>query len=376
MDKKHTACKAEFSVITNQKILKQALDLIVSRRKILFLDTEFVRVTTYWPRLGLVQIASDCDFFAIDPVGILDLTPLLEVLHDDQILKVFHAGQQDLEIFRTELNCIPKSCFDTQIASQFCGFGESISYGKMVEHYCGVVLDKSSQFTNWLERPLTPQQLEYACNDVKYLSDIYDGVVNDLEKKGYLPWALEEMNSLKQINVDIDQAWRKVKIISQNRKFLAKLQALARVRELIAMEFNKPRRRIMDDRHLIQLAQEKGLTIEKVKTLRGLSNELKASGEIERFVEAFEGVQSLSPEEYPELPKKPSLSDAQKKKVKEIKDLLKVVSTESGITASLIAKSKELETFVRKPHKDFPFKRGWRYEIFGQKAESLYTHST
>lgn len=356
----------DFSLIDTQRDFTHFIEAIRTQSpNYIALDTEFVRVSTYWPTLALVQLAYGETRVAIDPLAIT-LNPFQEILENSSILKIIHASQQDLEIFLRVFGSLPSSVFDTQIAAQFCGFGDSIAYDALVQAYCQVTLDKSSQFTNWKRRPLSKKQLRYAINDVRYLQAIYQQLVEALKEKKYYEWALEEMESLGDPNLyqqDLETVWRRLKIISHNGAFLARLQAVSIVREKIAMQKNKPRSHIVKDELIIQLAQKNTVSLDKVMKLTTLDEE-----ESVLFLEALREAAALSPEAYPSLPKMIKLSKLLKEKVQNLKSHLLKISQETGISASLIAKSRELEAFVRHPGKNYRFLKGWRYEIFGHHA--------
>ena len=340
----------------------------------LVIDTEFVRVTTYYPQLGLVQFGFGDKFYIIDPLKDIELDSFIDLLRHEDLLKILHSSQQDIEIFHNFFNCIPKPLFDTQVAARFLGFGLSVSYESLVNHYCGETLDKASQFTNWLKRPLTQRQLDYAIHDVRYLDEICRLILEGLEEKGYEKWALEEMKALQKVSlyeVDPEEVWRRVKFTSHNKVYLANLKAVAQVREELAQEWDKPRSHIMKDDLLSEVALKTPKSQEELLKCGKVSKELKASGELERFLKALKKVEGDDPETFPELSKWKKLSESDKRKIKEIKKILTEAAEETGIAASMIARAKDIEAFVRDPEAEAYFMKGWRFEVFGKKLESI-----
>lgn len=289
---------------------------------------------------------------------------------NERAVKVIHSSYQDIELIEKHLGCLPCNIFDTQIAAQFCGFGTSVSYEALVRHYCSIELDKSSQFTNWLQRPLSSDQLSYALNDVKYLGQVYDGMVGDLKAKGYQEWALEEMLHLQnpaKYQVNVDEIWRKIKLNVLTPDFLGRLQALARAREILAMKRNKPRGHIIKDDLLSLIAFENPSSLMKFFTSKNKLYQFIDYEIISFLGQALEEFRELPAEKYPQLPIYQKLSHSRKEKIKYLKELLFKVSEETGIASSLIARTKEIESLVRYPQSDSKIFQGWRLEVFGKR---------
>src|ERR1700741_2624216 len=220
-------------------------------------DTEFMRETTYWPKLCLIQAAAPNAEATIDPLAEgLDLEPFLEILRDEKILKVFHAARQDVEIFNN-LQAMPKPLFDTQVAGMAAGFGEQIAYDALVRQMLKIELDKSSRFTDWARRPLSDNQLTYALADVTHLADLYPKLRQRLEQEGRLAWVTDEMASLtdpSNYDVDPENAWRRLRPRRHTTKYLAVYKAVAAWRERTAQLRDQPRGRILKDEAIDEVA--------------------------------------------------------------------------------------------------------------------------
>src|SRR6185312_9160261 len=236
-------------------------------------DTEFMRETTYWPRLCLVQVAGAEDAAVVDPLceG-LDLAPLLALMADERVEKVFHAGRQDIEIFYN-LGVIPKPLFDTQIAAMAAGFGEQVAYDALVRQMLKVTVDKSSRFTDWARRPLSQSQLDYAVGDVTHLAALYPILRERLERGGRLPWVVEEMASLTDPTVydtDPENAWKRLKPRRFAPKYLAVLRGVAAWRERTAQTRDQPRGRILKDDAIDEIATQAPTDADGLARLRSL----------------------------------------------------------------------------------------------------------
>jgi ribonuclease D len=232
-----------------------------SKHDFVTVDTEFLRETTYWPRLCLVQAATFDEAALIDPLAPgLSLQPFFELLADERVTKVFHAARQDIEIFVKLTGAVPTNIFDTQIAASVCGFGDSASYDSLVRAIAQVELDKSSRFTDWSARPLSEKQMIYALADVTHLRDIYKALCDQVDATGRWDWVEDELETLRSIDtyiVNPDQAWERLKTKLGRPRDLAALKALAAWRERKAQENDQPRSRILKDDALIELAMQR-----------------------------------------------------------------------------------------------------------------------
>lgn len=337
------------------------------------IDTEFVRETTYFPQLCLIQLAWSQDNIAlIDPINNKGITlePLLNLLTNKNITKIFHAASQDLEILAQLMDGdIPAPIFDTQVAAMFCGHGDQISYSRLVEHYCGLELNKDSQYTNWARRPLTPKQMSYAAADVSHLHAVYRGLINDLTKAKRLEWAYEEMATLFQADKYMPKpadAWKKVKGKFKTPLSLALLQGVAQWREELAIQKNVPRQRVLKDTTLAEIALHPPKNPQSFSEYRGKD----AKQHVNTILTICQKIKELPSDRLP-IPKKPKpLTDRQSNVLDILKLTLKLCSRNHTIVPRLIAGSSELEALAR-GSKTADTLKGWRYDLFGKQAESI-----
>lgn len=356
-------------VITNSSDLKKKIKQISNSSDFVTIDTEFVREKTYYATLGLIQVGFGEEEFAIDPIDTdIDLSPLNDLLTDESIVKILHACGQDIEIFYNLFGEIPNNVFDTQVAAKLLGFGEAISYGKLVEHYEGVKLDKSTRYTDWTKRPLKDDQIEYALSDVSYLKQVYLKMLDELEQKGRTSWVEEEMEKLhdeKLYYVDPDECWKKLKIKSKDTKYLALVKSLARWRENTAQNLNKPRSWIMKDDGIQEIAAVKPKTTKALKGLRFFRFDEKTANELIGVVDY-----GLNEEEPPKPEKRTSIPDAREPFLNLIRIILKDRCANQGIAPSVVADADDLKN-IALGNLDEKLTKGWRYEVFGKYAEKL-----
>jgi len=345
----------------------------------LTVDTEFVRTRTFYAQLCLIQVGSSTEAVAIDVLARgLDLSPFLDILKNKKVLKVFHAGRQDVEIFFQLNGVIPAPIFDTQIAAMVCGYGESAGYETLVKSITGHSLDKSQRFTDWSKRPLHKRQLDYAIGDVTYLREIYERLSAKLKKSGRSSWVDEEMRVLtspETYECLPENAWKRIKAKSTNRRFLARIQTLAALREIQAQTRDVPRNRIFDDKTLLQLAAHAPKTPKELERALSHYKHLRGSRLGKPILEAIKKADDL-PEN--QLPKKNVPTNSRKipeGSMELLKVLLKHQCAEAHVAPKLVATVSDLEDFVRgngngngKPP---AFARGWRHEMFGKYAEDL-----
>ncbi len=241
-------------------------------------DTEFMRDTTYWPKLCLVQIGGPEEVAAIDPLAPdLDLAPLFALMAKRAILKVFHSARQDMEIFFLLMGKLPAPIFDTQVAAMVCGFGDSVGYDTLVRKLTGVQIDKSSRFTDWARRPLKVRQLDYALSDVSHLRPVYEKLRQGLEANGRTGWLDQEMAILTNPDIyrlDPETAWQRLKTRSSDRRYLAVLQTLAAWRETEAQRRNVPRNRVLRDEQIFDIAAHRPSSVKDLGHTRGLGREV------------------------------------------------------------------------------------------------------
>ncbi len=335
-------------------------------------DTEFMRESTYWPDLCLIQIASDTEEAIIDPLSDgLDMAALYELMADTSVVKVFHAARQDVEIFFNLSGQIPTPLFDTQVAAMVCGFGEQISYSMLVQKVTKAELDKSSRFTDWAKRPLSEKQLNYAIGDVTHLRDIYKRLKNDLEKSGRSSWLDEEMKLLtSQETYDIQpvDAWKRMKMRVKSRKALGILMELAEWREKLAQSANIPRGRVLKDDALFDIANQAPKNVKDLGQLRAVSEGFARSDKGKQVLSAVERGKAKDIETIPPL-KKGTPLDAEAMAICELlRVLLKAIAAKNGVAPKLIASTNDLEKLALNDNADIPALNGWRYELFGLPA--------
>ncbi|MCB5424724.1 ribonuclease D [Altererythrobacter sp. CC-YST694] len=339
-------------------------------------DTEFMRENTYWPELCLVQIADDKEAAAIDPMAPgIDLGPLLELLTENEdVLKVFHAGSQDVEIIYNLTGKTPHPIFDTQIAMMAISQSEQIGYANLVEAWMGTQIDKGARFTDWGRRPLTERQIEYAIGDVTYLSRIFPRILKKLIKTGRGVWLNAEMEKLadpENYRNDPSQLWRRIRAPSRNAQVLGRLKELAAWREVEAQDKNIPRGRIMRDETLADLASHPPKSQEDLAKVRGLSGAWRENEIGKRLMRILKNAEPLPQDEMPEKPQRGAPLGKEGALVADLlKLLLKIRAREIDVAARLLTRSDELELLAA-GLRDLPILDGWRYEVFGRDALEL-----
>jgi ribonuclease D len=354
-------------------------DLIgrLSKNQFVAVDTEFMRENTYWPDLCLIQIASTEEAAAIDPKAEgIDLKPLLDLLVDNEdVLKVFHAGSQDLEIVYNLTGRMPKALFDTQIAAMALGHGEQVGYSNLIESMLGHSLDKGARFTDWSRRPLDKRQIDYAIADVTHLAKIFPRLVDKLKKTGRGAWLDEEMERLadpSSFAFEPEDAWKRLRLPSRNPAVLGRLRALAAWRETEARTKNIPRGRIVKDDTLVELAAHPPRKQEDLAKVRGLSAGWKSNDIGARLMAAIDGAKPLDPDELPSRePRRPGLTKDGALVSDLLKLLLKIRAKETGVAPRLIARSDDLEALAAGVRTDLNILSGWRFEEFGRDALAL-----
>lgn len=364
-------------MITTQDALARFCE-VANRAPFITVDTEFVRQNTYFAELCLIQIATpepDGVAVAIDTrVKSLDLTPVIDLFNNPDILKVFHAARQDIEIFYHQFQCIPKPFFDTQIAAMVCNFGDQVGYDKLVEKLTGARIDKSSRFTDWKARPLSQEQLSYAIADVTHLRDVYLKLQEMLEKNGRAEWVLEEEATLTNpdtYEIVPEDAWLKIKTRSHSPKFLAYVQALATFREHYALENNIPKTRVLKDDAILEIAAQKPKNEEQIRRLRFLQRDGRKKEIVLGLLETCQSVEALDPSDYPKLTPQKEAKKAPESLVDLLKILLKTITEREGVAPKLVASSHDLEAFALTPDETSLLGHGWRYDVFGKTATRL-----
>ncbi|WP_374282749.1 ribonuclease D [Novosphingobium sp.] len=344
-------------------------------------DTEFMRENTYWPELCLIQIADDKEAAAIDPLAKdIDLSPLLDLLVDNEdVLKVFHAGGQDVEIIYNFTGKTPHPIFDTQIAMMAISQSEQIGYSNLVESWLGLQIDKGARFTDWSRRPLTERQIEYAIGDVTHLSLIFPKMLQRLIKTGRGAWLDIEMEKLADpanYKNDPDLSWQRIKAAGRNPAMLGRLKALAHWRELEAQDKNIPRGRIARDETLADLASHPPKVQADLAKVRGLSGAWKDNEIGKRLMAALDGAKPLTDAELPpRTPRGAPLGKEGALVADLLKLLLKIRSREIDVASRLLARSEDLELLAAGV-RELPLLQGWRYDVFGKDALELVEGKT
>lgn len=338
-------------------------------------DTEFVRETTYWSQLCLIQVGLKDEAVAIDPlVPELNLQPFFDLLQNSKVTKVFHSGRQDIEIFFHTTGKIPAPIFDTQIAGMVCGFGESVAYDVLVQRYTKVRIDKSSRYTHWARRPLTDRQLSYALGDVTHLRVVYENLKKRILEEDRLHWLEDEINILINpgtYSLDPYAAWERIKVRSPQSRMLAILRELAAWRELTAQERNIPKGRVLKDEQLVEISASCPQTQKELGRMRGLQPSFINSKDANIVLDLVKKAQSLPLEDCPQPKRRETASAGGAALVEMLRLLLKIKSEKYRVAQKLIATTSDLEEIARSPDPLVPALEGWRKEIFGNAALDL-----
>lgn len=362
-------------LITDSDSLAQLCARFANSRFIA-VDTEFMRENSYWPELCLIQVADENEAAAIDPKAEgLNLGPLLDLLVDnEEVLKIFHAGGQDVEIIYNLTGKTPHPIFDTQIAAMALGQGEQIGYGNLVDSWLGIQLDKGARFTDWARRPLDRRQIDYAIGDVTHLIRIFPMILDRLVKQGRGHWLDEEMERLADpsnyVN-DPDLAWQRVKIPSRKADVLGRLKALAAWREREARSKNLPRGRIVKDETLADIASHPPRAQEDLAKVRGLSASWGGNDIGGRMMKALAEAAPLSHAEMPKEERRPGLGKEGALVADLLKLLLKIRAREIDVAPRLLARTDELELLAAGKRQGLAILDGWRCEQFGKDALDL-----
>src|SRR6185312_12009393 len=341
----------------------------------LTVDTEFMRERTYWPILCLVQVAGPDEAVAIDALADgIDLAPLLTLLADPTILKVFHAARQDLEIFFQRSGAVPLPVFDTQVAAMVCGFGDSVSYETLVKRLAGVSLDKASRFTDWAHRPLTQRQIDYGLADVIHLRTVYDKLQQRLAQNGRTAWFAEEIEALTDpalYRAEPQEAWRRFRLRGRaDRKMLGVLRSLAAWREAASQQRDQPRGRLLRDEAVIEIATHAPRTVEALARTRSLGKGL-AEGRLGREILDAVAQGLADPDPPPAIAAKPENPPGLGPLVELLRVLLKQRCEDYGVAQKLVASADDLDAIAADDGADVRALTGWRRDVFGADALSL-----
>jgi ribonuclease D len=359
--------------ITTTEPLAQACARL-AKHPYVTIDTEFLRESTYYPILCVIQMASPDEALVVDALAPdIDLAPFFALMADERVLKIFHAGRQDIEIIWHGAGLIPHPVFDTQIAAMVLGYGDSISYEQLVQRITGDHLDKSHRFTDWSRRPLSKAQIAYAISDVTHLRDVYLSLSADLAKRGRTEWVNEEMEVLTSpdtYRAEPDSAWQRVKTRARKPKELAVLMEVAAWREREAQSRDVPRGRVLKDDALGDIAVQAPTTMEKLATLRSLPRGFERSKWGEAILEAVARGLARDPKSLPRIERSRGAVNGAAT-VELLKVLLRMTAERHAVAAKVIATVDDLERIAADDAADVAALRGWRRELFGEKALAL-----
>lgn len=362
------------TIITDTETLS-AFCARLAKAPFVTVDTEFMRESTFWAQLCLIQMAGPGEAAIIDPFAPeLDLSPFYHLMADEKVLKVFHAARQDIEIFVHQAGAVPHPIFDTQIAAMVCGYGDQVSYDQLVYRVTGDQIDKSSRFTDWSHRPLSEKQIAYAISDVTHLRDIYLSLSAQLAEQDRTTWLDEEMAVL----VDIDtyrthpeDAWQRLKLRVKKPRQLAVMQALAAWREREAQSRDVPRGRVLKDDAIYEIALQQPRDVEALGRLRSIPRGFERSSTARAILAATAEVYERPETALPRLPRPRPAPEHASAAAELLKVLLKMVAEEQGVAARIIASTEDLERIAVDDRADVAALKGWRRRLFGEQALAL-----
>src|SRR4051812_35844255 len=346
----------------------------LSQHPFVTVDTEFMRETTYYPKLCLIQMATPDEGVLVDPLAQgIDLKPFLELMANEAVIKVFHSARQDLEIVWNMGGIVPHPLFDSQVAAMVCGYGDSVSYEQLVNDLAKAKVDKSSRFTDWSRRPLSEAQLTYALSDVTHLVKVYEALMDQLRTNDRLDWLGEEMavlTSPETYRADPDNAWRRLSGRLRKSREIAVLMEVAAWREREAQSRDVPRGRILKDDAVIDVAVSAPRGVEALGRLRSIPNGFERSRTGTEILEAVERGLARDPATVP-TPERPRGRGNTGAVVELLKVLLKAVAEQEGVAPKIIATVEELEAIAENDAAEVPALHGWRRTLFGEKALAL-----
>ena len=361
------------SLITNTQELEQICTRL-AKHSFITIDTEFLRETTFWPQLCVIQLASSEEAVAIDALAPgLDLAAFFALMQNEAVTKVFHAARQDIEIIWHLARIIPTPLFDTQVAAMVCGFGDQVSYGELVQTLCHVQLDKSSRFTDWTKRPLSRMQIDYAIADVTHLREVYQILRARLEREERLDWVDSEMAVLKApatYEQHPDRAWEKLRNRARKPRDLALIMELAAWREREAQARDVPRSRVLKDDILVEIAYAAPQNLEALMQLRYVARGFDKSSFAQGVVDAVQRGLTIDMKTLPKLERRKGNKNTGAI-IELLKVLLRHVADQNNVAVRMLATSDELDAIALDDEADVPALTGWRHKIFGQYALDL-----
>jgi ribonuclease D len=348
----------------------------LSKSDFVTVDTEFIRETTFWPILCLIQMAAPGVTALVDPMAPgMDLKSFFELMANEKVTKVFHAARQDVEIVFHLGGLIPHPIFDTQVAAMVCGFGDSVSYDQIVQKITGTRLDKSSRFTDWRRRPLSEKQLDYALADVTYLIEVYRHLRDELDRENRRHWLKEEMDVLtsrQTYDPHPEDAWKRLKMRLRKPQELAVVQHVAAWREREARERDVPRQRVIKDDAVYEIAQQQPRDQAALARLRMTPKGWERSATAASLLEAVNAALAIPREQLPKAPKPSQSPEGSGAAAELLKVLLKLVAEKEGVAPKVLASSDDLDRIAADGDKaDVPAFHGWRRAVFGEQALKL-----
>lgn len=344
----------------------------LSNERYITVDTEFMRERTYFPKLCLLQIAGETEAIAVDVLApSIQLKPVLDLLYNPSIIKVFHACRQDMEIFFNLTKKIPQPIFDTQIGAMVCGHGDSVSYDRLVKQLIGIDIDKTSRFTDWSYRPLSSKQLDYALSDVTHLRKVFEYLEDQLKQNGRRGWLEEEFNLVQNPQTYMvypEKTWSRLKIRNGKPRFLILVRELAAFREIEAQRLNIPRNRVLRDDVLLDVAARSPRTKDDLAKVRNITSR-DATGSVGiGILKTVESAAKIPETEAPKIDSKAHLRKPKGAIVELLKVLLKFKSEEHNVAQKLIASISDIEAIANSDSANVAALEGWRREIFGNDA--------
>jgi ribonuclease D len=362
-------------VITTQKELETVLAAF-EKSDFVTVDTEFIRETTFWPILCLIQMAAPGVTALIDPLAPdIDLKPFFRLMANEAVVKVFHAARQDIEIIVHLGDLVPHPVFDTQVAAMVCGFGDSVSYDQLVQRITGARLDKSSRFTDWRHRPLSDKQLDYALADVTHLIEVYQHLSAELERENRAHWLNEEMEVLtsrETYDPHPEDAWKRLKMRLRKPQELAIVQGVAAWREREARERDVPRGRVLKDDAIYEVAQQAPRDTAALGKLRTTPKGWERSSTATALLGAVNTALALPKEQMPKLPKSFQPPEGSSAAAELLKVLLRIVAEKEGVASKVLASSDDIDRIAAEGEEaDVPALQGWRRAVFGEAALKL-----
>ncbi|MGX7872402.1 ribonuclease D [Mesorhizobium sp. ORM6] len=362
-------------VITTQKELETVLAAF-EKSDFVTVDTEFIRETTFWPILCLIQMAAPGVTALIDPLSPdIDLAPFFRLMANEAVVKVFHAARQDIEIIVHLGDLVPHPVFDTQVAAMVCGFGDSVSYDQLVQRITGARLDKSSRFTDWRHRPLSDKQLDYALADVTHLIEVYQHLSAELARENRAHWLNEEMEVLtsrETYDPHPEDAWKRLKMRLRKPQELAIVQAVAAWREREARERDVPRGRVLKDDAIYEVAQQAPRDAAALAKLRTTPKGWERSSTATALLGAVNTALALPKDQMPKLPKSFQPPEGSSAAAELLKVLLRIVAEKQGVASKVLASSDDIDRIAAEGEDaDVPALQGWRRAVFGEQALKL-----